>query len=130
MEEEFQVGPKTDFYIRLNSEADMQSVLSAFYKQDYTTQVDEETGEETQVPEGDPYLVRNTRDYSIDVVGTIFEPTGNMIIDEEGFEYPESAPVPGWHINIRVVGDNVRDTVEAIDTQYGVTPTSPSRVWL
>jgi len=121
---------KTDFYLKLNSEADLSTALSAFYKQDYTTVVDEETGEETQTPEGEPYLLLNTHDYAIDLVDTIYKPTGNMLTDEEGNEYPEMAPLDGFHINIRLIGDAVRETVEALDTQYGVTPNSPSRVWL
>jgi hypothetical protein len=123
-------GPKTDFYLKLNSEADLSTALSAFYKQDYTTVVDEETGEETQTPEGEPYLLLNTHDYAIDLVDTIYKPTGNTLTDEEGNEYPEMAPLDGFHINIRLVGDAVRETVEALDAQYGVTPNSPSRVWL
>ena len=123
-------APKTDFYLKIASEADQPSVLSEFYRQDYTTEVNPETGEETQVPEGDPYLVQFTADYGIDVVGTIYKPTGNVVIDAEGNEVPEMAPLDGWHINIRLVGDARREDVEALDALYGVTPTSPRRVWL
>ena len=72
----------------------------------------------------------HSHEYAIDVVGTLHEPTGTMLTDEEGNEYPEMAPVDGWHVNIRLVGDAMRDTVEALDTSHGVTPNSPSRVWL
>lgn len=122
-------APKTDFYLRLNAESDMPTVLSDFYRQDYVTNVDDE-GVETQVADGDAYLVHHTHDYAIDVVGVIQEPTGTMLTDDEGNDYPEMAPVDGWHINIRLVGDAMRDTVEALDTSHGVTPNSPSRVWL
>jgi hypothetical protein len=121
---------KTDFYLRLASEADMPTALAAFYQQDYTTVVDEETGEETQAPDGSPYLVANTADYAIDVVGIIMDPTGNMLVDDEGNEYPEMAPLNGWHINMRLSGEARRADVEALDAAYGVTPTSPRRVWL
>lgn len=130
MEEEVLTITKKDFYLVLPSEADMPTILEAFYKQDMITVVDEETGEETQTPDGDPYLVKNTRDYSIDVVGTMHKPTGNTLTDDEGNEYPEMAPIPGWHINIRLAGDAVRQLVETLDTQYGVEPNTPSRVWL
>ena len=123
-------APKTDFYIKLPSEADLPTVFSAFYKQDYVTVVDEETGESTQTPEGEPYLVTHTHDYAIDLVGVIYEPTGNMLTDDEGNEYPETAPVDGWHVNVRLVGDGRREDVEAIDATYGVVPNSPSRVFL
>ena len=123
-------APKTDFYLRLSAESDMPTVLSAFYQQDYVTQVDEETGESTQVAEGDAYLVTHSHDYAIDVVGTLHEPTGNTLTDEEGNEYPEMQAMTGWHINIRLVGDAVRETVEALDESHGVNPEQPMRVWL
>ena len=89
-----------------------------------------ETGEETTTNVGDPYLVSNSSDYAIDVVGTLHEPTGATLTDDEGMEYPEMQAMTGWHINIRLVGDAVRDTVEALDTSHGVTPETPMRVWL
>ena len=121
---------KTDFYLRLATEADMPTVLSSFYTQDTETTVDEETGEETTTNVGDPYLVSNTSDYAIDVVGTLHEPTGNTLTDEDGMEYPEMQAMSGWHVNIRLTGDAVRETVEALDTSHGVTPETPIRVWL
>jgi len=121
---------KTDFYLKLASEADMETVLHDFYKQDTETTVDEETGEETTTNVGDPYLVSNTSDYAIDVVGTLHEPTGNTLTDEDGMEYPEMQAMTGWHVNIRLMGDAMRDTVETLDTSHGVTPEAPMRVWL
>jgi len=129
-EEIIEEGPKVDFYLRLSAESDMPTVLSDFYQQDYVTQIDEETGESSQVADGDPYLVTHSHDYAIDVVGTLHEPTGTMLTDEEGNEYPEMQAKAGWHINIRLVGDAVRETVEALDTSHGVTPETPMRVWL
>ena len=134
---------KTDFYLKLANEAAMATVLSAFYKQDTETTVDEETGEETTRNVGDPYLVPNTSDYAMDIVGTLHEPTGATLTDEDGMEYPEMQAMTGWHVNIRIRGgilnkdaadaeapDTLRDTVEAIDTSHGVTPETPMRVWL
>lgn len=122
-------APKTDFFIKLASEADTPTALAAFYRQDSTTVVDPETGEESTQLEGEPYLVQNTHDYAMDIVGVIHKPTGNMLTDDEGNEYPEMAPLDGWHINIRLIGDKMRDIVEVIDAQYGVTPNTPARVW-
>lgn len=125
------VAPKTDFYIKLNSEADMPTVLSAFYKQDYSTIVDPETGEESTQIEGDPYLVSGSADYAIDVVGVIQKPTGVMLTDDEGMEYPEMAALDGWHVNLRLSGDGRRADAEAL-AAYTVdpSPATPSRVWL
>jgi len=129
MTEEIIEAPKVDFHLRLAAESEMPTVLADFYTQDYVTVVDEE-GVETQTPDGDPYLVAHTHDYAIDVVGTIYEPTGETLTDDEGVAYPAMAPVDGWHVNIRLVGDAMRETVEALDASHGVTPNSPSRVWL
>ena len=128
MEEETVI--QNDFYIKLASEAQMPEVFADFYKQEFTSVINEETGEETLTPEGDPYLVTHTHDYAIDVIGTLHEPTGTMLTDEEGNQYPQMAPIEGWHVNVRLVGDTKRETVEAINTIYGVVPNSPSRVWL
>lgn len=124
------VAPKTDFYIKLNSEADMPTALAAFYKQDYTTIVDPETGVESTQIEGDPYLVSGSANYAIDVVGVLQEPTGVTLSDDEGFEYPEMAALDGWHVNIRLSSSVCRGAVEALDIAHGVTPSAPKRVWL
>ena len=120
----------TDFYLKLNSEADMPTALAAFYTQDYTTIVDPETGEESTQIEGDPYLVSGSADYAIDVVGVLQEPTGVTLSDDEGFEYPEMAALDGWHVNIRLSSSVCRGAVEALDIAHGVTPSAPKRVWL
>ena len=120
---------KVDFYLRLPAESDMPTVLSDFYTQDYTTVVDEE-GVETSVEDGPAYLVAHSHNYAIDVVGTLQEPTGTMLTDDEGVEYPEMMPVAGWHINIRLVGDARREDVEALDALYGMNPATPNRVFL
>ena len=142
MEEEVTL-PKTDFYLKFADEAEMATAMSHFYQQDYTTVVDEETGETSQTPDGDPYLVETTRDYAISVVGTIYHSTGNTLTDSEGNDYPEMAPVAGHHVNFRLRGgidnkdpedaeapDTLRDIIEGIDVSYGQTPVTPHRVWL
>ena len=120
----------TDFYLKLDAEASMPSVLSAFYKQDYSTIVDPETGVESTQIEGEPYLVSSTADYAIDVVGVLHEATGSTLTDDDGVEYPEMAAVDGWHVNIRLSSETMRDAVEALDVSHGVTPDTPKRMWL
>jgi len=137
------VTPKTDFYLKFADEAQMTSAMSGFYHQETQTTVDPETGEETTTDVGEPYLVMNTRDYAIDIVGVIHKPTGNMLTDDDGNEYPEMAALDGWHVNIRIRGgipnkdpedaeavNTLRDDVEALDAVYGQNPVTPSRVWL
>lgn len=121
---------KTDFYLKLASEADMETVLHDFYKQQEITVVDEETGEESTQVENELCFVPNTSDYAVDVVGILQEPTGNTLTGDGDMEYPEMQAIDGWHVNIRLVGDAMRDVVEALDTLYGVTPKVLRRVWL
>ena len=105
-------APKTDFYLRLASEASMPLVLSAFY---------DDEGE----------FVSNAADYAIDVVGVIQKATGVTLTDDEGMEYPEMAALDGWHVNLRLSGDGRRADAEAL-AAYTVdpAPATPSRVWL
>ena len=104
-------APKTDFYLKLASEASMPSVLSAFY---------DDEGE----------FVGNTADYAIDVVGVLHKATGVTITNEDGMEYPEMVALDGWHVNLRLSSDNMRDVAEALDVSHGVAPDAPNRVWL
>jgi hypothetical protein len=67
----------------------------------------------------------NLTDASIDIIGTIYKPTGNMVETEMG-EMPEMAALPGWHVNVRLRADQA--TPDSL-VQYSVTPQSPVRVW-
>jgi len=129
MDTETTPAPRTDFYLQLNSGADMPSALAAFYKQDYTTVTDPDTGETSDQVEGDPYLVMHTADYAIDVIGIMYEKTGKTLISSDGFDYAEQAALDGWHINVRISGEEWREVVEAIHENHGVEVNSPSRVW-
>ena len=90
----------TDFYLRFDTPADADAVL---YE-----------------GEGDD---RRAKYAAIDVLGTIYKPTGEMIqIDE--VEVPVMAAVDGWHAN-------VRHNAEAPELEaYRVFPVTPHRMWL
>ena len=62
---------------------------------------------------------------NIDVIGVIHKPTGVMLKYGDGTEYPEMAPLDGWHVNVWVLPD---EDVNALEP-YVVTPTNPVRVW-
>ena len=96
-----------DFMLRF---ADAQEADSVLF--DEQTNVDGDVVETVKVPK---YA-------AIDVIGTIYKPTGEMITTDEG-EVPEMAPVDGWHAN-------VRHTAEAPELEaYRVFPQSPVRGW-
>jgi hypothetical protein len=58
---------------------------------------------------------------SVDMIGIIYKPTGNMITNGEG-SYPELSPIPGWHCNIR-------GSMPASLEPFTVVVNTPSRVW-
>jgi hypothetical protein len=73
------------------------------------------------VHDGEGYTKR-PRYAAIDVIGTIYKPTGKMTTTDED-EAPEMAPIDGWHVN-------VRHTSEAPELeQYRVHPATPQRMW-
>jgi hypothetical protein len=62
---------------------------------------------------------------AVDVVGTIYKPTGNVLPaeDESGEAVDEMAPLDGWHVN-------VRHTEEAPELDaYKVEVKTPSRMF-
>jgi hypothetical protein len=59
---------------------------------------------------------------AVDVIGTIYKPTGKMLTTPEG-EVPEMAPLDGWHVNVRHTDETPE--LEA----FRVFPVTPSRMW-
>ena len=97
-----------DFFLKFADEAEATAVL--FTEQ---TNVDGDTVETVLVPK---YA-------AIDVIGTIYKPTGDTLMTSEG-PVSEMAPLDGWHVN-------VRHTAEAPELDpYRVFPATPSRSWL
>ncbi len=50
--------------------------------------------------------------FALDVVfgnGIVYTSTGVMLTDEEGNEYPETAPVAGFHVNVSAMPDVLRE---------------------
>jgi hypothetical protein len=59
---------------------------------------------------------------AIDIIGTIYKPTGEVLTTDEG-DMLLTAPVEGWHAN-------VRHTAEMPELHaWVVVPKTPSRVW-
>jgi hypothetical protein len=58
---------------------------------------------------------------SIDIIGIIYKPTGEVIKTDEG-EVPEMAPIPGWHVN-------TRGPMPKALLPFSVIPEHPVRVW-
>ena len=96
-----------DFFLKFTDEAEANAALFT---------------EQTNVQDDVVETVKTPRYAAIDVIGTIYKPTGEMIQTDEG-EVPEMAPLEGWHVN-------VRHTAEAPELDaYKVAPKSPVRGW-
>ena len=73
--------------------------------------------------EGNTFNV--AKDIALDIIGTIYKPTGNVITTDDGLTYPEQAPIDGFHANIR---GSLTDEQQAGLPLVG-TPANPYRVW-
>ena len=97
-----------DMFLKFADQAEADSVL-----------FDEQTNVQGDIVE----TVKVPKYAAVDVIGTIYKPTGNMLTTDEG-EVPEMAPLEGWHVN-------VRHTTEAPELEaYRVYPKAPQRGWL
>lgn len=65
---------------------------------------------------------------ALDVIGVIYQPTGVTLTDQDGLPYPEMAPVPGFHANLRTEGP-LSDAQLALLPLVAPSPATPYRVW-
>ena len=79
--------------------------------------------EPQQDPEDPPVVSNKFINLPVDVIGTIYKPTGEMQQTEEG-EVPVMAAVPGWHVNVRLMG-----ILPDVLRSYRVTPANPVRTF-
>lgn len=100
-----------DYYLKFKDQAEAENVLSSL---SFLAETENEDNSIVLVPTG---LA------SIDFVGTIHKPTGKMLKDEEGNEYPAFAAIDGYHVNVRA-----GEEIPVLDT-YKIEPKTPSRVW-
>jgi hypothetical protein len=59
---------------------------------------------------------------ALDIIGTIYAPTGNTLTDDEGMEYPEMQASDGYHANMKA-----DDGIEGLPTIDA--PATPYRKW-
>jgi len=103
-----------DLYLKYADEAESFETL---YGKKEEIIIDEEGGEIIiLVPDLTKPLYAN-----IDTIGVIYEP--QEIVDPEN--PPEPVPYDGWHVNVRVVGNEDASLLEL----FSVFPISPRRVW-
>ena len=67
--------------------------------------------------------------FNLDVIGTIYKPTGNMLSlgPDDHLEYPEVLPVEGYHANL--LGELSEEQQAALAPLLITAPANPFRVW-
>ena len=105
-------------YLRAESEAVMMTALDAAG----LVSSDSETGDQT--------IGDNPRIIRLKLLPNLAEPTGETLTDGEDFEYPEMAPVPGYHVNIFVHPDYEAEYRLALsDVLIDTAPETPIVDW-
>ena len=118
------------YYLKAVDEQSLWEALEAAdlaHKQydptDPLNQPPSETTEEAWEPTGAYDWVQDAE--MLDVIGTIYTKTGNMLTDAEGFEYPEMVAQEGYHANLRA--ELTDEQAAALPTI--TAPTTPMRKW-
>ena len=96
-----------DIFLKFADQAEADSIL-------FEVQADAEGGE-----------VKVPRYAAVDVIGTIWKPTGKVLPapDGSGDAVDEMAPIDGWHANVRHT-----DEAPELDA-YKVEVATPARAW-
>jgi hypothetical protein len=83
-----------------------------------------ETGLLQQVTDYDDSIINvQGQGHMIDIIGQIYKPTGVMLTNAQGVEYPELVDTGGWHVNMR---GELPETLKP----YKITVTgTPYRIW-
>ncbi|MBM7455170.1 hypothetical protein HNR62_001030 [Oceanisphaera litoralis] len=68
-------------------------------------------------------VITGSHDHHLAWLPELRRPTGVMLTDEEGLEYPETEPVPGAHANLRTRHQSVVEALIAAGVV--ITPATP-----
>ena len=124
-----------DYFLKAASETELYSTLESldlvgkYYLPEDTLNQKPEGADEAWVPTGKFNWF--PKDIALDVIGTIYKPTGNMVTvdgpDGTTFEVPEQAPIDGYHANIRANLTEAQTT--GLSSLLITAPKLPCRVW-
>jgi hypothetical protein len=143
-----------DFYLKFESEAQAKSVLYTQQINEYTLTeavdpltlealgqlellgdelvVVEHEGNFYKLVEGvwnqlsDITYLETPKYRNTDIIGAIYQDTGEVETDSEGNEVPVMEAIEGFHVNVRALGDE--EDITLLE-QYSVEVSSPVRVW-
>lgn len=122
----------TTYYLKAATEADLWDALEtaglAYKQYDMTDPLN--IAPEDQNLYGEPFMPTGAFEWvsksnMLDIIGTIYTPTGTMLTDTDGNEYPEMAALDGFHANLREV--LTEEQAAALPTIPA--PTHPVRKW-
>ena len=102
----------TDYHLRASDATALYDVLEA-------------AGVVTEGDQG--WHVTDAHKYALDVIGTIYKPTGKVLQTDDG-EVLEMKPLDGFHANVRVINMSDFD-VNKIAKILLETPSNPVRGW-
>jgi hypothetical protein len=101
-----------DYYLKTT---DLETLWNLLLEADLAETITDPDGNSFKVP----------KNIALDIIGTIYKPTGNMITTDQGMTYPEQVAIDGFHANIRgVLTDEQQVALPLVST-----PANPYRVW-
>ena len=106
-----------DYYLKFTDESQANSVLYTKVPTAWSEVVAMD-----EPPAATEWIDKPNYD-NIDIIGTIYNPTGEIITNEDGFEVPVMVALDGYHVNVRH-----KEQAPELDA-YAVTPTNPRRIW-
>ena len=106
-----------DYYLKFDGEEEAKTFFHAYLDEDGNWQDNASATFEEVDEDGNPYTITKTA--SFDIIGEYYRPTGNILTDEDGFEYPETELIPGFFLNVRA-----REAIEGLEV-YDTHPITP-----
>lgn len=102
-----------NYYLKFKNQAELEATLLA-------------SGLATMSPAMNEQPEQFVSKTNLDIIGLIYKPTGN-VVTTDGFDYPEQAPIAGWHANMK--GDLTLEQETALAAFMVAEPKTPSRKW-
>lgn len=117
-----------NYYLRTDTEAALWEALEAadlatkiFDQDDPLNQPPEDSTEDWEPTGAFTYHFDGPFGSALDIIGLIYQPTGQTLTDDEGNEYPEMEPIPGYHANLLAPAGMTLPTI--------TPPATPCRKW-
>lgn len=74
------------------------------------------------------FIGKESKHFAIELDVPITQGTGVMMTDDDGTEYEQTEPVPGYHVNLRLIGDEYSAQADEL-LEYRIYPETPQRVF-